>query len=74
MDKNRDLMSIAAEQYGIRSPLPDDTVVAMAYVPYQNAGRLYAPEQALASGTLFPELNKPFEPGRKSGGYDDDRA
>lgn len=55
-------------------PLPEKTTEAMAYVPYQNAGRLYAPEQALASGTLFPELNKPFEPGRKSGGYDDDRA
>lgn len=51
-------------------PLPEKTVEAMAYVPYQNAGRLYAPEQAIMAGTLFPELNKPFRPDCKK---EDDR-
>ena len=60
MDDKRDLMSIAASQYGIRTPLPDDPVVAMAYVPYQQPGKMYCPEQGICKGTLFPELNKPF--------------
>lgn len=47
--------------YFIR-PLPKEPVPAMAYVPYQNAKRLYAPEQGICSGTLFPELDKPFTP------------
>ena len=51
-------------------PLPKKTVEAMAYVPFQNADRLYAPEQAIMAGTLFPELNKPFDP--DNGGCCDD--
>ena len=47
-------------QYGI-SPLPKDPVVAMAYVPFQVADSVYSAEQGLNSGTMFPELNKPFE-------------
>ena len=47
-------------QYGI-SPLPHDPVVAMAYVPFQVADSVYSAEQGLNSGTMFPELNKPFE-------------
>lgn len=47
-------------QYGI-SPLPNDPVVAMAYVPFQVADSVYSAEQGLSSGTMFPELNKPFE-------------
>lgn len=35
-------------------------VVAMAYVPMQQWGQIYEPEQAWNNGTLFPELNKPF--------------
>lgn len=53
-------------------PLPEDTTVTMAYVPYQNAGRLYSPEQAICSGTLFPELDKPFAPDCTGGGMDND--
>ncbi len=55
-----------------KEPLPKDTVTAMAYVPYQNAGKLYAPEQALCRGTLFPDLDKPFDPDCKKGGKSDD--
>ncbi len=43
------------------SPLPCNTVEAMAYVPYQNAEKIYNPEQGLCNGTIFPKLDKPFE-------------
>ncbi len=42
-------------------PLPKETALAMAYVPYQNAGKLYSAEHGIETGTLFPELNKPFK-------------
>lgn len=53
--------------YFIR-PLPENAVVAMAYVPFQNAKKLYSPEHGFQSGTLFPELNKPFDPDSFKGG------
>ena len=34
--------------------------IGMAYVPWQKMGELNEPAQALRSGTLFPELDKPF--------------
>lgn len=40
--------------------LPGCLPLAMAYVPMQHFGATYAPEAALAKGTLFPELDKPF--------------
>ncbi|MCI5822921.1 MAG: spore coat associated protein CotJA [Lachnospiraceae bacterium] len=40
--------------------------VAMGYVPWQNLHTLYEPDKALQVGTIFPELNKPFE-GRRIG-------
>lgn len=49
------------KEYGI-SPFPEDTALAMAYIPYQNAKKIYSPEEGLCSGTIFPELDKPFEP------------
>ena len=39
--------------------------LAMAYVPFQEFRDLNEPEQALAAGTLFRELDKPFYGGRK---------
>ncbi len=42
------------------SPLPENPVVAMAYIPYQNMNKVYDDEQGLDTGTMFPELNKPF--------------
>ncbi len=39
---------------------PNDTVVAMAYVPFQLDTTSYSAEKALCEGTLFPVLNKPF--------------
>jgi len=41
-------------------PLPTVTVAAMAYVPFQQFGTVYEPEMGLRSGTIFPELDKPF--------------
>lgn len=42
------------------TPFPARTPVAMAYIPFQQFGQLYSPEQSLNYGTLFPDLNKPF--------------
>lgn len=36
--------------------------LAMAYVPWQHITRVYDDlEEAFKTGTIFPELNKPFE-------------
>lgn len=56
---SEDLFNMKAVEYGIL-PLPKNTVVAMAYVPYQNSDKIYSAEQGIVSGTMFPELNKPF--------------
>lgn len=37
-----------------------DLPVAMAYVPMQTLGKVYEPDGALESGTLFEALDKPF--------------
>lgn len=57
---NESMTHIMAKQYGI-SPLPENPVVAMAYVPYQEKENIYSAEQGISEGTMFPELNKPFE-------------
>ncbi len=46
------------------TPLPENTVTAMAYVPFQTDTTQYAPETALKEGTLFANLNKPFLGGK----------
>lgn len=38
----------------------DRMPVAMAYVPWQRFGRTLDLDQALRTGTIFPELTKPF--------------
>lgn len=50
---------------GMRSSAPsynwlEDYPVAMAYVPWQNWNRVYDLERGLRTGTIFPELDKPF--------------
>ncbi len=37
---------------------------AQAYVPYQEARRLFSGEDSLANGTAFPELAMPYVKGR----------
>lgn len=34
--------------------------IGMAYVPWQHFKSVYDVDKALAYGTIFPELNKPF--------------
>ncbi len=46
------------------SPLPDTTVVAMAYVPFQNNITMYNVSEGFLNGTIFPELDKPFFGGK----------
>ena len=41
-------------------PCLDSLPLAMAYVPMQKWGELYAPSVALDRGTMFPELDLPF--------------
>ena len=54
----------SAISYPDMPALPANTVVAMAYVPFQQFKSVYCAEEGLKSGTMFPELNKPFA-GRK---------
>ena len=48
-------------QSGFTPALPDDPVVAMAYVPFQTDTTTYDEMKALKAGTLFPVLDKPFK-------------
>jgi len=48
------------------TPFPEDYSVAMAYVPIQTDISVYDEMKALEVGTLFPVLNKPFNPPRCS--------
>jgi hypothetical protein len=57
---NESLMHMVARQYGITS-LPENPVIAMAYVPFQISNNVYSAEQGISVGTMFPELDKPFE-------------
>ncbi|MDR1067148.1 MAG: spore coat associated protein CotJA [Clostridiales bacterium] len=35
--------------------------LARAYVPYQRIRMLYSPEDGICRGTIFPELDKPYD-------------
>ena len=39
---------------------PEETPLAMAYVPFQSWEDTYAENVALARGTIFPSLDMPF--------------
>lgn len=54
-----DFMKLASMEYGI-SPLPENPVPAMAYVPYQQLEAVYGVEQGLMAGTIFPVLVNQF--------------
>lgn len=45
-------------------PYPGGTMPALrlatVYVPWQHMGQVFSPAQALAHGTLFPELVSPY--------------
>lgn len=42
------------------SRFPKNTPLAMAYVPFQQWGKVYDDAEALDKGTLFPDLDFPF--------------
>lgn len=56
---DNDIMKKKLPEYGI-SPLPENPMPAMAYVPYQSCDKLYSADHGLVIGTMFPTLNKPF--------------
>ena len=39
---------------------PENPVLANSYVPYQYLDELFEPAEALANGTAFPELVRPY--------------
>lgn len=39
----------------------EDMPIAMAYVPWQQWRKIYEPKDALKRGTIFKELDLPFE-------------
>lgn len=41
----------------------DNFVIGMAYVPWQTWNNVYDPHKGLCRGTIFQELDKPFEGG-----------
>lgn len=43
-----------------------DMPIGMGYVPWQTWGQIYSLEQGLERGTIFPELDYPFQMGRCS--------
>lgn len=57
---NDNLFDKIQSQYGIRTSLPEDATIAMAYVPFQMTNTTQSPEQGLSAGTMFPILDKPF--------------
>ena len=61
MEEESGVFPVAAgNTYMTTTSLPPDAVVAMAYVPYQTDKTRYDDGAALANGTLYPVLNKPF--------------
>ena len=41
--------------------MPSNPRLAFAYVPFQEYKNIYSPDKALCSGTIFKDLNIPFE-------------
>lgn len=42
------------------TPFPDETPLAMAYIPFQQWETPYNETKAFSKGTIFPSLDKPF--------------
>lgn len=58
-------LGVTKGEYNGITPLPKTVVTAMAYIPFQTDTTRYRPETALEQGTLFTDLNKPFEGGKR---------
>lgn len=59
-EKEDDTYAVPVSANINRSAFPVNTPLAMAYVPFQKFGNVFEPEVAFRTGTLFPELDKPF--------------
>ena len=57
-DRNMQFRSAAGDGCS-KDPL-HQLALAMAYVPWQHWNQTYELDKALACGTIFPELDKPF--------------
>ena len=54
-------MNVCRENVCAPTPtLPENPVVAMAYIPFQECNDVYPCDKALCVGTIFPVLDKPF--------------
>lgn len=60
MNNNSSSKCLAAGLTVPKGRFPEDTPLAMAYVPYQSWEETYAENTALAKGTIFPSLDLPF--------------
>lgn len=49
------------------SVMPENPVLATAYVPFQHAKCMYNAAKGLSQGSIFPELVMPYESPFKSG-------
>ncbi len=49
------------------SAFPENTPLAMAYVPFQQWGKVYDSREGFHKGTLFPDLDFPFMRGGGQG-------
>lgn len=68
---NIDRMEMPREKSGRGNSSNQSLALAMAYVPMQCLKNAYSLEKALMAGTLFPELDKPFQAAK--GGCNDGR-
>lgn len=54
------------DDYCVSAPRDmNDGILTMAFVDMQPLDSVYPPEKALNSGTLFPNIDKPFYGGRR---------
>lgn len=60
MEKYVDLFKPSFLKNEERPAIPENATPTMAYIPLQLDASTYEDEKALACGTLFPALNKPF--------------
>lgn len=61
--RSRSSMRERAAMNNMPEKLPCDLPLAMAYVPSQPFERLYAPADGWHRGTIFADLDKPYEGG-----------
>ena len=56
-------MNYIETNYNTPYDMPDNDVLAMAFVNVQHINSVYDDETGFSSGTIYPCLDKPFMPG-----------